>query len=291
MTVAAVALALAAAVANAFAVVLQALEDRQAPTSDSGRLALLVGLAHRPRWLAGTALMVLAWPVQVLALSLATISVVQPLLVADQLVLLALARARLDERVGQAEALGALAIVFGAVTVVVVSPHHAAHRAGAPATVPLLAVGLAGLLMYALARLRAGAPLLLLVGAGLAYAWVDFASQLVAGTVSAHQWVYAALWLAAVIGIGGLAFLQETTALQHRPAVTVEPVIAAVHQPLPVLMAFWAGIEAWGHGTARLAILIAGLAVLTAGATLLGRSPSTDTWRARPAPPPVASPT
>ena len=75
-----IAVALVAVFANAFAIVLQAAETRRAPLSDAGRPSLLVRLARRPRWLAGTALLVAAWPLQVLALALAPITVVQPLL-------------------------------------------------------------------------------------------------------------------------------------------------------------------------------------------------------------------
>lgn len=60
MIVAGIAVALAAAVANAFAMVLQAAEDREAPLSKGGRISLLIALAHRRRWIAGTALMVIA---------------------------------------------------------------------------------------------------------------------------------------------------------------------------------------------------------------------------------------
>src|SRR5579875_1643194 len=41
-------IALAAAVANAFAMILQAAEDRRTPLGEGGRVALLIRLAHRP---------------------------------------------------------------------------------------------------------------------------------------------------------------------------------------------------------------------------------------------------
>jgi len=278
----AISLALAAAAASGFATVLQALEDRQAPLAATGRAGLLLHLARRPRWLAGAGLMVLAWPVQVLALSLAPITVVQPLLVGDQLVLVAMARVRLSERVGRVEVLAALAIVTGAATVVWASPTGASPRGHALGlVVPLLVVGLGGVAAYGLARAHVGAALFLVIGAGLEYAWVDFASKLLADTLTTHQWVPAALWVAAITALGGLAFLEETSALQQRSAVSVEPVITAVHQPLPVLMALWAGITAWRPAAGRVAVLVGGLAVVTIGATVLGRSPVADAWRPR----------
>jgi drug/metabolite transporter (DMT)-like permease len=265
--------AIAAAVANAFAIVLQAGEDRRTPKSQSGRVSLLIGLAHRPRWLAGTALMVVAWPLQILALALAPITVVQPLLSTTQLVLLGVARVKLRERVGLPEVLGAAAIVLGVATVVWAAPRHTVRDPGAlRVAAPLLVVGVAAVGAYGLSRLRPRAKLALVIGAGLAYAWVDFANKLLADDISSGHWPYAVLWLAATVAFGALAFLEETSALARRPAVTVAPVVGAVHDPLPVLMALWAGVEVWGSAPHLIVALILGLAVIAAGAALLGRS-------------------
>jgi drug/metabolite transporter (DMT)-like permease len=265
--------ALAASVANAFAIVLQAGEDRRSPLSKGGRASLLLLLAHRRRWLAGTALMVVAWPLQILALALAPITVVQPLLSTTQLVLLAVARVKLRERVGVLETCGALAIVCGVAAVVWAAPRHTVHDPEALRVAePLLVVGVGALLAYGLGRALPRVPLALVLGSGLAYSWVDFVNKLLADDLSNGHWPYAALWLVATIAFGALAFLEETTALQRRPAVTVAPVIGAVHDPLPVLMALWAGVEVWGSAPHRIGALAAGLAVIAAGAAMLGRS-------------------
>jgi hypothetical protein len=137
---------------------------------------------------------------------------------------------------------------------------------------PLLLVGVAAVLAYGLGRIRPRAQLALVIGAGLAYAWVDFANKLLADDLSDGHWAYAVLWLVATVAFGALAFLEETTALQRRPAVTVAPVIGAVHDPLPVLMALWAGVEVWGSAPHRIGPLIGGLVVIAAGAAILGRS-------------------
>jgi drug/metabolite transporter (DMT)-like permease len=266
-------LALAASVANAFAVVLQAEEDRQTPLSEGARVSLLARLAHRPRWLAGTGLMVVAWPLQILALALAPITVVQPTLSATLLVLLATARFRLHERIGPVEVSGALMIVTGVAVVVWAAPHHSVRDPAAlRVAAPLLVVGVAALVSYAIGRSHIRSQLTLVIGAGLAYAWVDFVNKLLANAISTGRWVLAVLWLAATVGFGALAFLEETTALQRRPAVTVSPVIGALQDPLPVLMALWAGVETWASGSQHVAPLIGGLAIVTGGAAILGRS-------------------
>jgi drug/metabolite transporter (DMT)-like permease len=265
--------ALVATVGNSFAIVLQASESRQAPLSEAGRFSLLFGLIRRPRWLAGVGLMVVAWPLQILALSFAPITVVQPTLAAGSLVLLAVARVRLGERVGRPEALGALAIVLGIGVVIAVAPRHTTHEPGAlRLAIPLALVGGAALAAFAAGRLAPRRQLALVVGAGLAYAWVDFANKLLSNDISNHHWGLAAVWLLSTLGFGALAFLEETSALQQRPAVTVAPVIGAVQDPLPVLMALASGVESWGAGSQHLIPLACGLAVVTAGAALLGRS-------------------
>ncbi len=100
MIAAGILLAFCAATASAFAIVLQASGAERTPASESARFALLARLWHRPRWLLGTGLIVLAWPLQVIALALAPITVVQPALASSQLVLLAVARIQLREDVG-----------------------------------------------------------------------------------------------------------------------------------------------------------------------------------------------
>jgi drug/metabolite transporter (DMT)-like permease len=217
--------------------------------------------------------MIVAWPLQILSLALAPITVVQPLLSTTQLVLLGVARVKLRERVGVLEALGAVAIVMGVAAVVWAAPRHTVRDPNAlRVAAPLLVVGIAAVFAYALGRLRPRAKLALVIGAGLAYAWVDFANKLLADDISSGHWPYVVLWLAATVAFGTLAFLEETSALQRRPAVTVAPVVGAVHDPLPVLMALWAGVEVWGSAPHRIVPLIAGLAVIAAGAALLGRS-------------------
>lgn len=273
MIAAGIAVALAASVANAFAVVFQAAEDRRSPASQAGRFSLLRLLVHRRRWLMGTALMVIAWPLQVLALGLAPITVVQPTLAATQLVLLAVARFKLGERVGPVETFGALTIVAGVTAIIVAAPRHTVRDPAAiRVAIPLALVGVGVVLAYTVGRLQPQRRLAPVIAAGLAYAWVDFVNKLLANDVASGHWGLAIVWLAATIAFGAVAFLEETTALQRRPAVTVAPVIGAVQDPLPVLIALAAGVEVWGSAAHSIYPLAGGLALVTIGAALLGRS-------------------
>ncbi|MHB8692720.1 MAG: hypothetical protein ACYDHH_15900 [Solirubrobacteraceae bacterium] len=273
MIAAGVAFAVAAAVAAAFAVVLQSVEARQAPPERSGRFSLLFGLARRPRWLLGTALLVLAWPLQVLALTFAPITVVQPALASFQLVLLVLARTRLRETVGRTDALAGLAIVAGVALIVSGAPRRTAFEPHPlRLALTLIAVGTAALAVYAIWRRRPERSIPLVIGAGLAYAWVDFANKLLSNAFDRGSVGAIIGWLAVVLAFGALAFLQENSALQRRPATGVAPVIASIQEPLPVLMALAAGVEAWSPRAGVLAELVAGLLLVGAGAVTLGRS-------------------
>src|SRR4051812_13585336 len=80
--------------------VLQALEAKAAPAKLALRASLLGRLASRRRWLTGTALSLAGAGLQITALALAPVTLVQPVLALGVLGLLALARVRLGERVG-----------------------------------------------------------------------------------------------------------------------------------------------------------------------------------------------
>src|SRR2546430_13697782 len=69
-------------------IALQALDAKEAPHEEHLRLALAWRLARRTRWLAGTGLSMLGWPLQIVALMLAPLVVVQPALAAGVLVLM-----------------------------------------------------------------------------------------------------------------------------------------------------------------------------------------------------------
>jgi 4-amino-4-deoxy-L-arabinose transferase-like glycosyltransferase len=275
------AIAFASAVANALALVLQAMEARHSPAEDASSFKLLLGLARRPRWLLGTTLVVLAWPMNIVALGFAPITVVQPIFSSFQLVLLALAHFWLKERTGLREWSGALGIVTGVTVLILAAPHRSVLHPGALRLAPpviLLGGGTIVLQLLSRAFHRSGksgrfVALTLTVGAGLGYAWADLVDKIVSNDLSSHHLAVAGLWLVGVVVIAGLAFTSEQTALQTRPASEVGPLVGALQEPLPVICALWAGLEVWQGGVGRALVLAAGLALVGVGATVIAHSP------------------
>src|SRR4029077_6411759 len=72
-----IAAAVGASVFYSLGIALQAMDAKEAPHDEHLRLALGWGLVRRGRWMLGTGLSILGWPLQVLALLLAPLVVVQ----------------------------------------------------------------------------------------------------------------------------------------------------------------------------------------------------------------------
>src|SRR4051794_12615891 len=95
------------------AIAIQALEARKVSQKHGLRLPPLRRLVSRPRWLGGTALGVIALPLQTAALLFAPLTVVQPCDAAGLLLLLYLGTRLLGERVGPREIAAVTSIVAG----------------------------------------------------------------------------------------------------------------------------------------------------------------------------------
>src|SRR4051794_27965542 len=91
-----IALAAAAAACYDGAIALQAVEARAVQERAAG-MGLLRSLVKRPRWLAATGLAIAGWPLQIAALALAPLTVVQPALALGLVVLLVLGTRVLHE--------------------------------------------------------------------------------------------------------------------------------------------------------------------------------------------------
>src|SRR6202158_5456583 len=82
-------------------IAVQALDARDASHRHALRISLLTHLVTRARWLFGTGMTALGWPLQLLALSYVPLVVVQPALASGLIVLLLAGERLLGERPGR----------------------------------------------------------------------------------------------------------------------------------------------------------------------------------------------
>jgi drug/metabolite transporter (DMT)-like permease len=246
---------------------LQALDAREAPADEGLRATLLVRLVRRRRWLAGTGLNLLGWPLQAAALLLAPLTVVQPALAFGLTLLLVVGARHLDERVGRRELAAVFGILAGVAVLGLVAPDVSTRHAGGLALAGVLGgVALVALLPFAF-RGRGG---LMTVGAGAALAWSGLSTKLATDALHAGHVPAMLLWIAATGLASGIGLLAEMSALQRRAATQVAPVVFVVQVVLPVLAAPVLVGEHWHQPAA----VVAGLGVTVGGALALLRSPA-----------------
>ena len=252
--------------------VLQALEARSVSTALAGRPALLAALARRRRWLAGIALAVAGFGLQIVALTFAPLTVVQPVLALGLVLLLYLGRRTLGESIGPREALAVAALIVGVSAIALAAPERSesvSSEAGvAVALVVLVAVTAAPYLL----RLRHGAALVL--SAGAADVVAALAAKLAADGIDRGDAMPALAW-AAGAGVAGLVGLtSETSALQRLPATRVGPIVVVLQVAVPVLLAPLVAGEDWGSTLLGGGLIAMALGLVVLGAAILAGATS-----------------
>jgi hypothetical protein len=287
------ALGIAAAVAASAlyntSIALQALQAREVEGEHSLRLSLLGRLVRNRSWLGATALGLAGWPLEIVALLLAPLTVVQPCLASGLILLLWLGVTRLGERPGAREIGAVAAIVAGVAGVALAAPERTTDHAGTGAialTLLLIAIPISAPYLLR-SRIRYSPPqrganigwargisALMILSAGCGYAWTAIASKLLTDELIAGALIAAIAWLATAGLSEGLALLSEMSALQSRPATRVAPAMFAVQVLVPVLLAPLIFGESWGETPLGGAVLVASMAVAVAGTVLLAGSPA-----------------
>ncbi len=256
-------------------VALQAMDARQTPQHEYLRLGLARNLVKRGRWLLGTGLSMLGWPLQLLALSLAPLVVVQPAMAAGLLVLLVVGERMLGERAGRREHLAVGAIVVGVVGAALCAPPHTDTQApDVVIAITLSALGLASLLPYIMLRVSRRPPAMVtIVAAGLAYGWSGVATKLASDNLAYGLLGVAAAWGVATAAASAIAALSEMSALQSRPAIQVAPVVFVMQTAVPVALAPVLLGEHFTETPLNGVPLAVSLLILMGGAVMLARSP------------------
>jgi drug/metabolite transporter (DMT)-like permease len=260
----------------------QALEARGVGARHALRVSLLGQLVRNGRWLAATALSLLGWPLQVLALSLAPLALVQPTLALGLLLLLFLGARVLGERVGRRELAAVALVVAGIAALAVAAPERSTVTGGTGMSIAFAALAVLAVMPYVLRRRRAG--LLAVLATGAADSVAALAAKLVSGDLSDGRWGLAFAVAALAAAAGALATLSEMSALQRLPATRVAPVVLAFQIAVPVVVVAAVGGEDWGATALGGAVLAGGLVAVIAGAVVLAASPPVSTLIAPPAP-------
>jgi drug/metabolite transporter (DMT)-like permease len=270
-----VALAAAASTLYSLGIAVQSLDARDTSTRHALRISLLRHLVTRARWLFGTGMTVLGWPLQILALTYAPLVVVQPALASGLLVLLLVGERLLGERPGRRELLSVAAIVAGVAGIAALAPAHTTHHVhGVGAYLVLALLGVAAFAPFGLQLARRRIGNATMIGAGLAFAWSGLVNQFVADAAQHGHWGNAISWAAGAALAALVGLTCEMSALQRRPAIVVAPVVFAVQTLIPVLLSPFVFHSSFLDSPLSGVPLLGCLFVVLAGATVIARSPA-----------------
>jgi drug/metabolite transporter (DMT)-like permease len=256
-------------------IALQALEARDVGQEHALRVSLIGRLIKNPRWLLATGIGLLGWPLEIAALLLAPLTVVQPCLACGLVLLLWLGVTRLGEKPGPREYGAVGAILVGVAGLAWAAPERTTGHAGAgPIAVALALVTIPVVAPYLMRGRASAAGTLAVVAAGFGYAWTAIASKLLTDQLSAGSILVAAIWLATAAASEGLALLSEMSALGRSPATRVAPVMFAIQVTVPVILAPLIFGESWSGTPGGGAGIVASVLLVLAGVVALAGSPA-----------------
>jgi drug/metabolite transporter (DMT)-like permease len=256
-------------------IALQALEARDVGEEHALRVSLIGRLIKNPRWLLATGIGLLGWPLEIAALLLAPLTVVQPCLACGLVLLLWLGVTRLGEKPGRREYGAVAAILAGVAGLAWAAPERTTGHAGAgPIAVALALVTIPVVAPYLVRGRASAAGTLAVIAAGFGYAWTAIASKLLTDQLSAGSVLVAAIWLATAAASEGLALLSEMSALGRSPATRVAPVMFAIQVTVPVILAPLIFEESWSGTPGGGAGIVASVLLVLAGVIALAGSPA-----------------
>lgn len=271
-------LAVIAALANAVASVLQRLGVEGAPT-ERGRAQGLVGHMVRQRvWLAGFVVMAGGFVAQAVALHLGDLSVVQPILVSELVLIVVILWAWFGEPVGWRDVGGAVTATAGLVAFLAVAVPGGGQRTPAPAAWWGLAAATAllGGAALAVARRRVGTPRAVALGTAASLGFALTAAFTKAATGELVRGVGALvttwpLYALAVVGLGSFLLMQH--AFQSGSFAAAQGVLILLNPMASVGM----GVALFGDrlrgGAPAVIGEVLSLTVMVVGAVVLAGSP------------------
>jgi drug/metabolite transporter (DMT)-like permease len=254
-------------------IALQAREAREVPRIHTLRPSLLGRLVRNRRWLVATAVGLLGWPLEIGALLLAPLTVVQPCIASGLILLLWLGATKLGEKPGPREVIAVAAIVAGVIGIAAAAPSRTTSHADTGAVaLALVLVAIPILAPYLWRRPPAPVGLLAVLSAGCCYAWTAVVTKLATDGIATGTIAIAVVWLASAAASEGIGLLSEMSALQRRPATRVAPPMFAIQVLVPVSLAPLIFGESWGATPLGGTVLAIFMAVAVGGCMLLAGS-------------------
>jgi drug/metabolite transporter (DMT)-like permease len=277
--------------------VLQQRVAATAPLSEVLSFRLLLDLMHRPLWWLGIGAMILGQLLAGVALQLATVAVVEPLLSTSLLFALGFAALYSTHRVQWQEISGAV-LLSAALGVFIAVGDPRSHRTAEPHdSVIVLAVGAVAVVVGALVlvgkrRNLVGESILLATGAGLLYGLQDTSTRatLLVGDHHGITGVFFNIWVYIVLATGICAVLLSQSAFKTARLDYSLPPIAAAEPIAGIAL----GVSLLGDSVS---VSIVGLAIesvclvaMLAGVVLIARSDRLANPALSPAPATPADP-
>jgi drug/metabolite transporter (DMT)-like permease len=269
---------LAAAFLLGLGFVLQQRAAQQAPPDELLSYRLLLDLVRKPVWLAGIASMVGGQVLGAVALGKADVTLVEPLLTANLLFALALARLVSAQALGRREWSGAALLILGIAVFVIAGDPRAGQTTlhNLQAWLVVGGIGCLAALLVAVARRRPGPEkaTLLAAAAGALFGLQDgFTRRAMTLLDEGVAHLLASWQIYAVVGVAIVGILLAQSAFEAAPLKASLPAMT-VAEPL-CGMAF--GVGAFGEvvrvAPVWLGLESAGLLAMVTGVIMLGRSP------------------
>ncbi len=271
-------LAALAALTSAVTSVLQRIGVETAPESSAMRLSLMSHAIKRGIWLVGFALMLVQFGLQATALRFGELSVVQPVLTTELLFLLAILAVWFRYRLGAREWLGAFLVVGGLAgfflaarprggqVLPTTSEWVVASAILIGAIVACILAALRGPRWWRAAAFGAATAVTAAFGAALTKAITGYVSQ-----GWGHVFTHFQPYMLAVTGLGTVFLLQN--ALHAGPITASRTTLVTLNPLLSIVI----GVSLFGDvlrgGALWIPLEVASLAVLVAGVVVLTRSP------------------
>jgi drug/metabolite transporter (DMT)-like permease len=285
---------IAAATLLGLGYVLQQRVASTAPLSEMLQFRLLFHLMRRPLWWCGIASMVAGQLLSGLALQLATVAVVEPLLSCSLLFALAFASMMSRQRIRWTELCGALLLSAAlGVFLAVGDPHSSPSPEpnNAVITIAVLAVVAAVSILVFLGKRRdlVRESILLATGAGLLYGLQDVATRatLLQADHNGVAQILVVPWAYIVVGAATIGILLSQSAFKAARLDYSLPPIAAAEPVAGIALGVTLLGDVVSVTVAGLAVVSLCLVAMVAGVVLIGRSDSLASGGVRISPAPA----